>query len=521
MKLSTVLFFLLVLIISDAAADEGYDTWRGTQRISYETVALSSTERLGLAGFHYLLDVSPRLYAGLGMYGAVAGKRGGFFTGGFEAGLKQPLVGPLSVDAGLFLGGGGGGSAPQGGGLMVRPHLGLVYAFDDVRLGFEYSLVDFPNGDIRSRHAAVFIDLPFESLRVASELPEELAAVLDRASRAANREVRFEREHLTARYQAYSPAGAVMNVDGASKTGAIRTSGFEYSRELSGMNYLLVETAGASGGSADGYAEVLFGGGIRLPLFANEFLLDARSSVGSGGGGRVDTGGGGLAKASLGLKFTAGDGFSIDTRTGYVVSGGEFRARTFEFGLSYAIDAAVFGNHGVTGGPVADSLRSYSWRIRFAGAQYPSLNASMRNGREEGAVSLLCVKLDAFPGASALYLTGQAQSAFAGGAGGYSVGLMGIGYLSEPVAGTSVHVFAEVLGGAAGGGGIEVHGGAVVQPSVGVRYDVSSTTGIEASVGRVRALHGGLDSTVAGIGVVFRFSIAGKRIVHPDPDRPE
>jgi hypothetical protein len=514
LKFQAILLVLMLLISRDAAADEGYDLWRGVQRISYETVTLSPTEKMGLAGFQYLMDVSPRLYAGLGVYGAVVGERGGFFTGGFEAGLKQPLAGPLSVDAGLFLGGGGGGSAPQGGGLMVRPHLGLLYAFKDVRLCFEYALVDFPNGDIRSRHAAVFIDLPFDSLRVVSERPEDLAAVLERASHAVNREVRFDREHLTARYQIYSPPHAVMDIDGVSKTGAIQMTGFEYGRELGGKTYLFVETSGAAGGNADGYAEVLFGGGSRVPLLVSNLLLDARFSVGAGGGGRVDTGGGGLAKASLGLKFMTGDYFSIDTRTGYVESGGKFQARTVEFGLSYALDAAVFGKHGAPGGLVADSLRIYSWRTRFTGQQYTSLNASMRNGREDGAISLLGAKLDAFLGTTAYYLTGQAQSAFAGGAGGYSVGLMGIGYLSGPIAGTSVHVFAEALGGAAGGGGIKVGGGAVVQPSIGVLYDVSGNTGIEVSVNRIRALHGGLDSTAAGLGVVYRFSTAGKRIAN-------
>jgi hypothetical protein len=510
-KFFSLLFVMILFLRGGAAAEEDFDLWHGDKRFSFETVTLPGNEHMGLAGVQYIVDVSRRWYAGFGLYGAVAGDRGGFFTGGIETGVRRPLAGPLVVDAGLFLGGGGGRSAFQGGGLMIRPHLGLLYAFDDFRLGLEYARVDFPNGDIRSGHAAVSAEIPFDALRVSPKHPDDLADILERASRAADREILFDRQHFTARYQVYSSPGGVTDVGGASRTGTIQVTGFEYGKDFGERIYLFVETSGAAGGTSDGYAEVLFGGGSLVPLFADTVFLDGRISAGAAGGGKVDTGGGLLAKTSLGLQIAAGNDLSIDARAGYVGSGGAFRARTMEFGLSYRLDAAALGQRGVSRDLAANDLRIRSWRTRLACQQYTSLDPSMRKGREGSTISLLGTKIDLFLDRSAFYLTGQAQSSFSGGAGGYAVGLMGIGYLSGPFAGTNVRVFAEALGGAAGGGGMDVGGGAVVQPMIGLQYDISSRTGIEASVGRIKAMSGNLDSTTASVSVVYRFSTAGSR----------
>ncbi len=493
-----------------AFADESFSLWHGSQRISYETVSLSGNERMGLAGIHYLLDVTPRLYAGLGLFGAVTGNRGGFFSGGFEAGLRQPLAGAFSLDTGLFVGGGGGRSAPQGGGLMVRPHLGLLYDAEVVRLALVYALIDFPNGAIRSDHPVFYLDIPFDALSIAPERPGDLAALLDEASLAANRPIIFNRERVAARYTVYATPGGTRDLGGGAKTGEIQVTGIEYTRDLDEITYLFVEASGASGGHADGYAEIFFGGGVHMPVYGRSLFLDSRVSAGASGGGGVDTGGGAAAKASLGLKFALGDGLSIDTRAGYETSAGKFHANLVEFGLGYALDSAAFGKGGAPRGPVTDELQLDSWRTRFSIQHYSSRKKSMRKDGENSTIWLLGGKLDEFVGSGPFYLTGQAQSAIAGGAGGYSIGLLGIGYLSGPVAETGVHVFVEALGGAAGGGGLDVGSGSVIEPQAGVLYDVGKSFGVEASIGKIKALHGGLDSTAAGVCVIYRFSTLGR-----------
>jgi hypothetical protein len=508
-SLGVCLLFTTLVLGRVAFAQEDFVHWRGVGRFSYESVDLSQNERMDLAGFHYLVDVSPRWYAGLGVFSAVVGNRGGFFMGGFDAGVRQPVAGNLFLDAGLFLGGGGGSNSPQGGGLMVRPQLGLLYDADEVRLALAYALIDFPNGNIRSKHPVFFLDVPFDTLLLPSNRPDDLVHILDRASGSSSRVFVLRQAHLAARYTVYSPPGAILSRSGRSNTGTIQTTGVEYDRDLNTWTYLFAEASGASGGRSDGYAEFFFGGGCRLPVYDRRLYLDGRISAGAAGGGNVDTGGGGSGKASLGLKVAVADGLSVDTRAGYQFSAGPFRAKIVEFGLSYALDTAGLGARGSVPALSPDELRVDSWRIRFSLQQYVSLRPFMRKNGRNSVVSLLGTKLDKRMGSGPFYLTGQAQSAFAGGAGGYSVGLMGAGYLSGPLAGTGFRVFAEALGGAAGGGGIKVGGGGVVQPLAGVIYDLTNNAGVEASIGRIKAIHGSLDSTVAEAGFVYRFSTLG------------
>lgn len=501
------LFALFAVPSRTALAAEGTDLWRGVHRFSYETVSLTEGEDMGLAGYGYLVDLSSHLYAGLGVYGSVAGDRGGFLTGGVEAGARLPILEPLVLEAGLFVGGGGGRGAAQGGGLMVRPHAGLFYTVRAVRAGLEYATVDFPNGGIRSDHLAVVLDVPFEALRFRWGDPNAAAAALEEVSREGSRGFRFERERFTARYQVYAPDRRALNTDGTTPTGTFQTAGFEYSRDVSSRLYLFFETAGAGAGDADGYAEVLLGGGARVPLFEETLFLDGRISFGAAGGGRVDTGGGGLGKASVGLLFPADGDLSVDVRAGYALSDGTFRAQFTQAGVSYAFDALVPGSGSGSRLP-DDGVRILSWRTRLTCVHYATLQPDMRKGGERGDISLLGVKVDLFPRGETLYLTGQAQSAYAGHAGGYSIGLMGFGFLSGPLAGSPVHIFAEALGGVAGGGGIDVGGGGVVQPAAGVVIDLGERLGIELSAGRITALHGDLDSSFAGFSLLYKFATA-------------
>ena len=78
------------------------------------------------------------------MYGAASGQRGGFFTIGAEGALCTRLYGPLDLVAGLYVGGGGGAAAPQGGGLMLRPHVDLMWDFGPLRAGLPCTLSVMP-----------------------------------------------------------------------------------------------------------------------------------------------------------------------------------------------------------------------------------------------------------------------------------------------------------------------------------------------------------------------------------------
>ncbi|MDQ6681219.1 MAG: hypothetical protein M3Y67_09710, partial [Pseudomonadota bacterium] len=121
-------------------------------RIGFERVRFPGDEPVGLLGTSYLVDVPvvDGLAIGPAVYGAITGRRGGFFTVGAEAAWRRQLAGPFGVELGLYAGGGGGAGAPQGGGLMLRPHADLLWDFGPFALGLSVSKVRFPSGRIDS-----------------------------------------------------------------------------------------------------------------------------------------------------------------------------------------------------------------------------------------------------------------------------------------------------------------------------------------------------------------------------------
>ena len=117
--------------------------WRNrTLRFSFEEIDMPDEgEQMGLYSIGAYDRLNPWLYGGVTLYGAATGRRGGFFTGGYTLGLESELVDNFILDAGYYVGAGGGGSAAQGGGLMLRPHIGVKYDFGWTAVGLNYTYV--------------------------------------------------------------------------------------------------------------------------------------------------------------------------------------------------------------------------------------------------------------------------------------------------------------------------------------------------------------------------------------------
>ena len=487
-------------------ADEAaYDLRRGVYRFSYESVELPKQERMGLVGVQYIVDNGSSFYGGIGFYGAVSGDRGGFFTGGFAGGYRLPLAWSLYADTGLFVGGGGGRGAPQGGGLMVRPHIGVIYDMGMFRAGIEYSSVQFPNGEIHSSQLSGVFDIKFESLAATALGKDDPASSLLSASHTEGREVLFTRSAIAPRYAYYRPADSARNADHVTKTGSFQVIGIEFDHWLGELSYVLIQTSGAVGGNADGYAEVFAGLGIRLPVIGRRrtfaIYLDANGAVGAAGGGNLDTGNGMMTKISLGAIIEADRQFGLSVQAGKATTNGTFEADTYEASLRYSWETAFLGRPSKEPSPSFHNIKSSEWRIRYAVQQYHKITHT--DGSDED-VSLLGMKLDKIIDGTQFYVTGQAFSAYGGGAGGYSAGLMGLGYESDRLFATNARAFIDLLGGAGGGGGLDTGGGAIVQGAAGIRYDITRNLGLEIEIGHIRALSGELYSATSGISLTYR-----------------
>lgn len=501
---------LLLFPSSFAAADEDVAVHAGSYRFTYERVDLPGAERIGLAGAGYRFDVFPSVSAGAAVYGALNGDRGGFFTVGFDAGVKLRLAGRLFVEGGLYAGGGGGSSAPQGGGLMLRTHAGVLYDLESVRLGAQYAAVRFPNGNIGSRGAAVMMEFPFGALRVSRERRRTGLAEYALPSLP---DMGVVREQCAVRYQFFMPAEGIPGKGGTLRIGRFALAGFEYGRALGRGAGLFIETAGAAGGDADGYAELLAGVSYAVPLLrsgeawerGSGLKLHGRVSAGAGGGGGMDTGGGALLKAGIGLAYEYSGGLVLAAVYGTLDAlDGPFRGEFAAVHAGWAYDLVVKNGWGARRPGPGERASPLDWRVRAAHQTYTTMDGTMRVSGQDREVSLFGIKADRLL-SEHLYLTGQVLSAYDGEAGGYTAGFMGAG-IGSRIADSGAGIFMEALIGAAGGGGIDVGGGTVVQPSTGLWFDLGDVVQIEASVGRIMASTGRLNSTIMDLSMTYRFS---------------
>ena len=72
-------------------------------------------------------------------------------------------------------------------------------------------------------------------------------------------------------------------------------------------------------------------------------------------------------------------------------------------------------------------------------------------------------------------------------------------------------LYLELLGGSGAGGGVASEGGAIMQPMAGIDFSVTKNISVQAGIGRIKSFEGALDTTVADIGIVYRFGAIEKR----------
>lgn len=473
----------------------------GQYRLTFDSLALPDQEQLGLLGGAYLFDL-PVGYLGLGVYGAVLGRRGGFFTGGFELGHGWHLAESWVFDAGFFVGGGGGGGAPQGGGLMLRPHLGLGRQIGSNRLGLGVSRVSFPNGGIASNQISLQWDRDFSSL-LAMGWEAEPANEYRVHQRRLPGPVNVARRSMALHALRYFPTAGQTARGGTRHDQPFDVLGVRWRQQLDESWSSLFSTAGALGGRADGYAEIFAGLGYSFDCF---WMVDCLigTQLGAAGGGDVHTGGGVVLRASSGLSYRNRPWLlGLDLAYAYAPDG-SFRAPAFAASLGYSYDTLLPEVLGGSPGAGWYDLEWVNYRIRAAAKRYATPVAGSRKqaDRDGEAVDLVALKLDAFWDRH-FFLTGQAEGAYSGGAGGYATGLVGLGG-RYPLPGFAAQVGAELLFGAAGGGGISVGGGVIAQPMVNFAVDLDSRLGFELGLGYVAARGTQLRSGVIDVAVVYR-----------------
>lgn len=438
--------------------------------------------RTAFASVSYLMALDENWGFGPGFYGAAKGNYGGIFTVGFTGQRRWRINSNTHVAASLYVGAGGGLSTQQlrfGGGLMLRPELSLRTEAGPWYSGVGISQIRFPSGNVKS---GVGLSLTLgRALGFASYAPEDAG----RPARATQRTgLGFDEIALTGGFE--RPRASSRNRGGAPLNSRIGKAGAELRQYIVDGSWWGIEASGAAQGGADGYMEVLGQVGQDWAPFGTQRVrIGGQLGVGLGGGGALDTGNGWLLRAGPTLRWITPWGPSLRLDAGLThAPSGSYTAPYVRAVLAMPLDRAPSLLSEAPDGTV---------RVQQLGASVMHLpRVRFKDGRRE-AVSHLAINMSR-EFSPRLYGTAQAGSAAAGSAGAYSFGLFGLGVQSDPLWG-GMRVGAELLVGAAGGGGVKVGGGAVTQAEAWAQWSVSERLRVRAGLGQFRTLRGSDQST--------------------------
>ncbi len=505
MKKIINLFALLVATSSFATANPdalSIAKQPGFFRFSYDNLKMpSGMDHMGLLGLNYLANITPTIYAGVGGYGAVTGTQGGLFTLGITGGLQHEIFPHIAGDVGLFVGGGGGRSSLVGGGLMLRPHIGLKYNFSWASVGVHYSYITFPDGEIHSSQVGVDFEIPYDFYYVPYRVATNNVFNINDIQ-GLYHFLEFQRNDFGILVQRYQPPAGTKNVLGNLQDGAMGLVGAELDHYLSQNIFWSIKASGAFSGSTNGYMDVLGGLGYHFPLGIKGVALVPKIGLGVGGGGNVDTGGGVLILPELGLEWPLTTTLSGRLSGGYLwAPDGQLKAATVTGEILYHLDLVKPTESATTN--LVNTFWLQPWRIQLFNQTYLRPQRAAVSTRSPD--NLIVLQLDQL-WTEHFFFTYQAASAYSGyHAGGYATGMIGPGLQTSPFFRQHMQLFGEVLVGAGGGGGLALGGGALIEPVLGLHYALTNAFGLQASVSQVKALHNNLNTPVVNLGFTVRF----------------
>lgn len=496
----------LYAAIPDIAPEQHLYPHTGNFRLNYDPFIKMPhhLQNISLVGIHYLADINPSFYGGIGGYGTVTGTQGGLFTVGMTGGLHHEILPRLWGDIAFFVGGGGGRSSFTGGGLMLKPQAGLAYDMPLGRLGVYYSYIDFPNGEIHSQQVGFQFDMPV-TVDYLPPCDRRLGQLLqlETLQPALNEWIHFQRNDFSLLAQGYFQRQGTRNTENHLQAGTIALVGAEFAHYFSGDTFWWLKTAGAFHGIPNGYMDVVGGLGQHVALGASPFALVPQMGLGAGGGGLVNTGGGFLVNPVLGLEWDLFPNYSLRLSSGYVwAPQGQLQAVPLTGELIYHLDVAT-PSTSASDAPPNGHYYAQGWRIQMFNQTYTRpQRASLPT---TSSAELIGVQIDQIF-TPWFFMAYQGAGAYSGDhVGGYATGMIGPGIQSETY--HCLQGFAEFLIGAGGGGNLALNGGAIIEPLVGLRYTLSPMIGLQASISDIKALQSDLNTPVIQAGLYVRFDM--------------
>ncbi|MGK0413176.1 MAG: hypothetical protein ACJA1B_001378 [Polaribacter sp.] len=454
---------------------------------------------MGFTGIHYNLMLNDWSYAGLGIYGSISGARGGFFTLGVNAGIKKYFGKDFYVDTGFHFGGGGGAAAPDGGGAFILPHFNLGYDFKNFSVNSGWSYVDFFDGGLIKGHQInVGLEIPLNYDYAdygVSENEYDFAAL-----KKSDWNINSKRTSLMLHFNNLTVQGDDTNKNVQSLGRAtIRLAGFELASYFSKNWFAFIKVDGAYDGIKAGYMDVFLGGGYHFAFNNNRTNILAKFGAGAGGGGGVESKGGFLIYPDISIEQKIFNDTYLSINKGFVMSpDATFYTSSFGVGLKYYVE-----RNGITS--KEKSFKSGKFKGLEVITKHDIYIKAKRdaNPSEDMHQISLQINLDLNKN---IFLAGQTSFANFGDAGAYAEGIVGLGARSNALLNGKFSLFAQVLGGAAGGGDISTGQGFIIKPSTGLNYKLNKKVSFRTSGGYVKAMGGDLSSVFVNFGIKYHLS---------------
>lgn len=445
---------------------------------------------MGLTGIH-LNGVFDRFYFGLGMYGAVTGERGGFFTLGVNAGYKFLIHKNLLMDTGFHFGGGGGASAPDGGGAFILPHLNVELKLKDFSLTTGYSYIDFfDHGEIRGHQLNASIQIPLKITHASISEAQKEYQLKDLQASAWNR--------APLKISAMMHLNNLMLKKGSLKGKTIRLAGLEINSYLDNNKLLFIKFDGAYHGIRAGYMDIVLGAGYHFSFNNRKTNVLGKFGIGAGGGGGVDTQGGFLIYPDISVEQQLATNVYLSLNTGLLMSpNSHFKSTNWGLGLKYYLKANGVEEVSTVSNPIFKGIE-----LILKQDLYLNANRIKRSAEDLYSISLqLNYQLD-----KNIYLAGQTTFANFRDGGAYAEGIVGIGLQTNYFGQEKYNFFIQSLAGGAGGGGINTGQGAILKPSAGFNYKVNPNLAIRGALGYIKSMGGGVSSPTINVGINYQLS---------------
>lgn len=427
-------------------------------------------------------EIRKNLYLGQSLYSSVLGDVGGLFIGGLELSKRFQINAEQNFELGMFLGGGGGAALIPGDGFMEKYYLNLNQELNSGYVGsIGFSYLNISGSDVSSG-----------TLSFGVAKTQNYAAMLGHGKETSS-SGRFLVSAKPIIKQFWPESSLKRNGTPLSKMSLM---GIEatFASSAYALTESFVQTTGAIEGDGEGYADIQFG--FRQHLSKSSLNAFWEMSTGFGGGGGVDTGGGLLGSFGIGARFPMFYNNKIELGIQKTVSfDGELNA------ISPFLRTAMIFNKGKK---AYHSKRK--WQLSFGATKQLVNNKFRKTGvAQNTSVSLIENSVDLFVN-DKIYLIGNAQTVISGNAGGYALGLLGLGY-TQPINNLFSYSF-EIYLGAAGGGGVNTTGGMSKAGRLEVDYNLKDNLSLSAGIGRLSSLtnKNGFNSTTVHIGFKTKFS---------------